>query len=87
MRILLTNNSLGGRAGTELYVRDIAIELMRRGHRPVAYSTKLGTVAEELRPIFPRSTIVTAGSPGKRRPSGTPTSSAMSQWITFAGKD
>ena len=49
MRILLTNNSLSVRAGSELYTRDIAIELMRRGHRPVAYSTKLGTVAEELR--------------------------------------
>lgn len=49
MRILLTNNSLNARAGSELYVRDIAIELMRRGHRPVAYSTKLGAVAEELR--------------------------------------
>jgi hypothetical protein len=49
MRVLLTNNSLGARAGSELYVRDIAIELMRRGHRPVAYSTKLGAVAEELR--------------------------------------
>lgn len=48
MRILLTNNSLGTRAGTELYVRDLAIELMRRGHHPVAYSTKLGQVAGEL---------------------------------------
>jgi hypothetical protein len=49
MRVLLTNNSLGQRAGSELYVRDVAIELMRRGHRPVAYSTRLGSVAEELR--------------------------------------
>ena len=49
MRILLTNNSLAARAGSELYVRDIAIELMRRGHQPVAYSTNLGVVAEELR--------------------------------------
>ncbi len=49
MRILLTNNTLCHRAGSELYVRDIAIELMRRGHRPVAYSTQLGAVAEELR--------------------------------------
>lgn len=49
MRVLLTNNSLQFRAGSELYVRDLAIELMRRGHHPIAYSTKLGTVAEELR--------------------------------------
>jgi hypothetical protein len=62
MRILLTNNSLGIRAGSELYVRDIAIELMRRGHRPVAYSTELGAVAEELRaatvPVIDRLTAL-----------------------------
>src|SRR5258708_6613010 len=49
MRVLLTNNTLANRAGTELYIRVVAIELMRRGHHPVAYSTELGEVAEELR--------------------------------------
>ena len=49
MRILLTNNSLAAHAGSELYIRDLAVELMRRGHQPVAYSTYLGAVAEELR--------------------------------------
>ena len=49
MRILLTNNSLAAHAGSELYIRDLAVELMRRGHHPVAYSTYLGAVAEELR--------------------------------------
>ncbi len=49
MRILLTNNTLAGRAGSELYIRDLAVELMRRGHSPVAYSMTLGAVAEELR--------------------------------------
>ena len=49
MRVLLTNNSLDARAGSELYVRDLAIELLRRGHYPVAYSTRLGQVAQELR--------------------------------------
>ena len=49
MRILLTNNSLAARAGSELYIRDLAVELMRRGHQPVAYSTYLGAVAGELR--------------------------------------
>ena len=49
MRVLLTNNTLAQRGGSELYVRDVAIELMRRGHQPVAYSTLLGEVAEELR--------------------------------------
>ncbi len=49
MRVLLTNNTLAGRAGTELYVRDVALELLRIGHQPMAYSTSLGAVAEELR--------------------------------------
>lgn len=49
MRILITNNTLGPRAGSELYVRDLALALMKRGHNPVAYSTVLGEVAEELR--------------------------------------
>ncbi|MBU1230968.1 MAG: glycosyltransferase [Proteobacteria bacterium] len=46
---MITNNTLAGRAGSELYVRDLAIALMRRGHSPVAYSQVLGEVAEELR--------------------------------------
>ncbi|HWR50897.1 MAG TPA: glycosyltransferase [Bryobacteraceae bacterium] len=49
MRVLLTNNALDVRAGTELYLRDVAVELIRRGHQPTAYSTKLGAMAEELR--------------------------------------
>jgi hypothetical protein len=49
MRILLTNNTLAAHAGSELYIRDLAVELMRRGHQPVAYSTQLGAVAGELR--------------------------------------
>lgn len=49
LRILLTNNTLGPRSGTELYVRDLALELARLGHFPVAYSPRLGDVAEELR--------------------------------------
>ncbi len=49
LRILLTNNTLAGRAGSELYVRDLALEFMKRGHLPVAYSPLLGEVADELR--------------------------------------
>jgi glycosyltransferase involved in cell wall biosynthesis len=49
LRVLITNNTLAQRAGSELYVRDLAIELMRRGHNPIAYSTVLGEVAEDLR--------------------------------------
>ncbi|MBW8780820.1 MAG: glycosyltransferase [Verrucomicrobia bacterium] len=48
MRVLITNNSLAEHAGTELYVRDVAFALRRRGHDPIAYSSRLGAVAEEL---------------------------------------
>lgn len=48
-RILITNNTLANRAGSEMYVRDIATGLRDRGHSPVAFSTLLGEVAEELR--------------------------------------
>lgn len=49
MRVLFTNNTLAGRMGTELYVRDVAVALLKRGHQPIAYSTILGDVADELR--------------------------------------
>lgn len=49
MRILLTNNTLSWRAGSELYLFDVARQLKRLGHEPVAYSPHLGQVAELLR--------------------------------------
>ncbi len=49
LRILITNHTLGNRAGSELYVRDLATALLERGHHPIAYSPRLGEVAEELR--------------------------------------
>ena len=49
LRVLITNNTLDARAGSELYVRDLALGLLRRGHAPVAYSSVLGEVADELR--------------------------------------
>jgi hypothetical protein len=49
VRILITNNTLAQRAGSEIYVRDLALALLRRGHDPVVYSSVLGEVAEELR--------------------------------------
>ena len=48
MRILITNNTLSNRAGTELYVRDIVLALRERNHHPIAYSNILGEVAEEI---------------------------------------
>jgi hypothetical protein len=49
LRVLLTNNSLARRNGSGLYLRDIALALLRRGHRPVAYSPTLGELAAEIR--------------------------------------
>ena len=49
LRILITNLSLWYRSGTELYTRDLAIGLARRGHSPVVFSTQLGAIADELR--------------------------------------
>lgn len=49
MKVLITNYSLASRGGTELYVRDLAIGLSKRGHTPIVYSPELGMVAEEIR--------------------------------------
>ena len=49
LRILITNHRLKERAGSELYVRDLALALLRRGHSPVVYSPTLGDIAAEIR--------------------------------------
>jgi hypothetical protein len=49
LRVLITNNALAERKGTELYVRDVAEALLKRGHSPIVYSTELGAVAAEIR--------------------------------------
>jgi hypothetical protein len=49
LRVLLTNARLTHRGGTQVYVRDVALELLARGHTPIAYSTRLGEVASEMR--------------------------------------
>lgn len=49
MRVLLTNYSLVRRAGSELYLSELAGRLLARGHTPIAYSPRLGPVAEALR--------------------------------------
>ncbi|MBI4927497.1 MAG: glycosyltransferase family 4 protein [Anaerolineae bacterium] len=46
--ILITNTYLENWTGSELYVRDVAVELIKRGHKPVVYSPRLGKLAEEL---------------------------------------
>ena len=49
LRVLITNNTLAQPAGSEIFARDLALTLLKRGHYPVLYSTVLGRVAEELR--------------------------------------
>jgi hypothetical protein len=46
--ILITNIALADLAGSEVVVRDLALGLLRRGHRPIVYSPILGCVAEEI---------------------------------------
>ena len=48
LKVLLTNRILRGHSGTETYVRDLALALLRRGHRPYVYCPVLGPIAEEL---------------------------------------
>ncbi len=49
MNILITNIWLSNYAGTEVYVRDLAIALHRRGIHVEVYSPLLGSVAEDIR--------------------------------------
>ena len=49
MKILLTNGRFARRGGTELYLKDVALGLQKRGHMPFIYSPTLGEVAKELR--------------------------------------
>lgn len=49
MRILITNSDLTERAGTQLFVRDLALKLLAWGHEPIVHSPTLGDVAGELR--------------------------------------
>ncbi len=48
MRILLTNNSMDARAGTELYTYELSVRLRRLGHNPVVYSPTVGQVGQAL---------------------------------------
>jgi hypothetical protein len=48
LRVLITNVWLDLRSGTECVVRDLALGLLARGHRPIVYSPLLGTIAEEI---------------------------------------
>ena len=49
MKILITNARLESYQGTEVVVRDLAMELKRQGHEPLVYSPRLGPVAAEIK--------------------------------------
>jgi hypothetical protein len=48
LAILLTNIWLESRGGSEIVTRDLALGLLRRGHRPIVYSPTLGLVAHDI---------------------------------------
>ena len=49
MRVLLTNVRLEQRAGSELYLLDVARWLREQGHQPVAYSARIGPLGDAFR--------------------------------------
>ncbi len=49
LTILFVVAHLADRTGLSLYVQDLAIELHRRGHRPIVYSSRNGAIAVQLR--------------------------------------
>jgi hypothetical protein len=51
MRILITAFSCATRTGVEVYVRDVAVSLLKRGQVPIVYSPHLGELAQELRSL------------------------------------
>ena len=48
-RVLLATASLQSSGGTDVYTRDLALALLRRGHLPVVYATMVGKKGDELR--------------------------------------
>jgi hypothetical protein len=48
MKVLITNIEMIHRSGTTLYVRDLALELLRQGHEPEVYTLGKGVAADAL---------------------------------------
>jgi HAMP domain-containing protein len=46
--VLITNIWLDNFAGSEVVVRDLALGLLRHGHRPIVYSPSLGAIARQI---------------------------------------
>ena len=51
LRVLITNIAMNGRTGTEIFTRNLAAGLLRRGHTPIVYSPELGEIAAELKSL------------------------------------
>src|SRR5215510_13908343 len=49
LTVLIVNATLATLTGTETYVRDLALGLLRKGHSPIVYAPELGQIAQELR--------------------------------------
>jgi hypothetical protein len=49
LRILLTNITLATRTGTELWIKEAALGLLRRGHAPMVFTSEPGEIADEIR--------------------------------------
>jgi hypothetical protein len=49
LRVLITCETLNARGGTELYIRDVALSLLRLGHTPVVYAIQPGEMAADIR--------------------------------------
>ncbi|BDG09269.1 glycosyltransferase family protein [Anaeromyxobacter paludicola] len=49
MKILIANHHLAERAGSELYTKELATALSRRGHEVAAFTFVPGAIADELR--------------------------------------
>lgn len=49
MKVLITNNTLDARAGTEMFVHDLALGLRSRGHEVACFTPRPGVVADILR--------------------------------------
>lgn len=48
LKIIITIPSLAGRSGSVLYVRDLALGLLRQGHLPVVFTPEISEVGNEL---------------------------------------
>lgn len=48
LKILIVNATLASFTGTETYVRDLAVGLLRKGHSPIVYAPELGPIAQQL---------------------------------------